>query len=215
MMVQVVGGLQADIGEDGSNMGKNFARIAFMVMLIGFGGTFGCTNLSSPPPHRDFSTSDLLISPSQVPKDWKAVSEYRDEPASVLGYRDVLGGSSIEFDSPTTSVDHIVTAFPTANDAKLAYKDHDYTRDKGGLFPETWYEIPEWNYTSPIADQYRVYCVQYENTPKLGDLCVIEAQYEEFLSNLIYSNNASDRTVSDLILLAKAIDERMVEFLEK
>lgn len=196
-------------------MGKNLCQITFIVMLIGFGGAFGCTNSSSPPPHRDFSTSDLLISPSQVPKDWKAVSDYRNEPASVLGYHDVLGGSSIEFDSPTTSADHIVAAFSTANDALRAYKDHDYSRDRDGLFPETWHEIPGWNYISPLADQYRVVCVEYENISKLGDLCVIEAQYEEFLSNIIYSNNAPDRTVGDIVILAKAVDERMMEFLEK
>lgn len=107
-------------------MGKNFARIACIVMLIGFGGTFGCTNSSSySPPHRDFTTTDLLILTTQMPKDWKDVSKYRNEPASALGYRNVLGGSSIEFDSPATSADHIVAAFSTPKDAMQAYKDHD------------------------------------------------------------------------------------------
>jgi hypothetical protein len=196
-------------------MGNNFTRISLMLILIGFGGTLGCTNPTSPPLHRNFSTSDLLILPSQVPKDWKMVSNYVNEPASVLGYRHVLGGSSIKFGGATTSAEHIVAVFSTAEDAKLAYKDHDYTRNKDGLFPEAWYEIPGLNYTSHIADQYRVVCVQDENKPKLGDLCVIEAQYEEFLSNLIYTNIASDQTVSDLSLLAKAIDERMMVFLGK
>lgn len=216
MTVPVVGGLQAVIGGGGNNMGKIYFRIMLIVILTEIGGLLGCTATSSATPSpRQFSTSDLLIQQSQVPEDWRPVSEYRNEPFNALGYRDTLGGSSIEFEGPAISADHIVAMFSTTKEAANAYKDHDYTRDRDGIISETWHEIPGWTYISPLADQYRVVCSKFENIPKSGDLCVIEAQYEEFLSNVIYSNKYPDRTIDDLLLLAKSVDERMTEFLER
>jgi hypothetical protein len=214
-MVAVVGGLQAEIGENRSNMGKFFTHIIFIVMLIGIIGVTGCTTSSTPTPKRNFTRSDLLVLPTQMPVDMRSGYTYSDEPAHALDIRNNLGGSSIQLHGPITSVDQIVATFSNAQDASIAYRYHDYSRDTDGIFPMTWHVIPGWNYASPIADQFRVVCAEVENTSQNGDLCVIEAQYEEFLSIVIFNNISPDRTVGDLLLIAKAVDERMVEFLGK
>ena len=196
-------------------MGKNNFQVKVIVILTGISVFLGCTTTSATPSPHKFTTSDLLILQSQMPENWRPISDFRNEPFNALGYRDTLGGSSIEFESPTTSVDHIVAMFSTIKDAARAYNDHDFTRNRDGIISETWHEFPGWTYTSPLADQYRVVCSEFENIPKSSDLCVIEARYEEFLSNVIYSNKYPDRTVEDLLLLAKAVDDRMMEFFGK
>lgn len=189
-------------------------RKCFLVVIILLmGGVFGCTTPSTPPPQRDFTTTDLLITPSQVPKGWTSIDGPDEVSPYDLGFRDNLGGSEIELKNSATSIDHMVAVFPDARAAEHAYRDHDYTRNTTGRYPETWYEIKEFNYASPLADQYRVVCAEIEGVQKLGDLCVIEAQYEEFLSVEFYNNTNPGQTVADLETIAKSVDERMTELL--
>ena len=178
-------------------------------------GLFGCTTPPTSAPQRDFSTSDLLIVADQLPEDWRLTSPPRDEDFSVLGYRDNLGGSTIEYKDSCTSVTHIVAIFPNTRAAMIAYKNHNHTRNRGGRFPITWSEIPEWKYVSPLADQFRVVCKEEDPIQQWEDLCIIEAQYEEFLSIFIYRNNDPSRTLSDLIKVARAVDKQMAEHLTK
>jgi hypothetical protein len=171
---------------------------------------------TSPPPTappRDFNTTDLLIDTSLLGGSWEVKSGPNEYPPSPLGFRKNLGGSSINFKKPRANADHIVAVFPRVQDAARAYQDHDYSGDRRGRFPITWHEIPDWNYESPLADQFRVVCEKWENVTQLGDSCVIEAQYEEFLSVVLYNNSAPDRTTSDLEIIARAVDERMADFL--
>jgi hypothetical protein len=185
------------------------------VIILLMGGVFGCTTPSTPPPQRDFTTTDLLITPSQMPMGWTSIDGPEEGSAYDLGFRDNLGGGVIELTNSATSIDHMVALFPDARAAARAYRDHDYSRNTSGRYPETWYEIKEFNYASPLADQYRVVCAEIEGVQKLGDLCVIEVQYEEFLSVVIYNNTNPGQTVADLETIAKSVDERMAESLEK
>ena len=50
---------------------------------------------------------------------------------------------------------------------------------------------------------------------KIGESCAIEAQYEEFLSVLLYTTTSSENAVNELDTLAKAIDSQMSKFLEE
>jgi hypothetical protein len=190
-------------------------KYSWIVIMVIASVVLGCTTPSTPAPQRDFSTSDLLVGPDQLPEDWRIESGPSDEYFSSLGYRENLGGSSIQFYGPSISAEHIVAAFSNADDASRAYKDHNHTRDRTGQFPITWHEIPGWDDASPLADQFRIVCEEEEILRIWQDLCIIEAQYEEFLSIFIYRNDNPSRTISDLIIVAKAVDERMAEYLSK
>jgi hypothetical protein len=184
-----------------------------MVMVVNISG---CQPNPKPlPSPRNFTARNLLIDRSLLGEEWKVNSKPTEFPPNVFVFRKNRGVATVSFSMSKASVRHIIATFSNSNDAARAYQDHDYTRDSLGRFPETWHELSRWTYESPVADQFRIVCADVENVTQVGSLCVIEAQYEEFLSIVIYGNDAPGRTVSDLIMVANAVDKRMAEFLGK
>jgi len=74
--------------------------------------------------------------------------------------------------------------------------------------------MADFTYQSPIADQFRVVCGTTRNVSNIGANCVIEAQYAEFLSIILYSDIDSKDTLSNLEAIAQAVDIRMEHYLE-
>ena len=188
-----------------------FINIFFIFSLL-----VGCDSLPKAPPSREFSTEDLLLYPRLLSNGWIIIADPTTETRSdSMGLRNTLSGSSIELQTSNSSVDHMVVVFPSARDAAKSYKDHDYTRNTSGLNPKTWESLPGYKYTSPMANQYRVVCEKGENPAKVGKQCVIEAQYDEFHSILIYYTTNSNQVIDELGLLSRAIDTTMALHLAK
>jgi hypothetical protein len=142
-----------------------------------------------------------------------------------MGFRNNLGGSKIDLRELTSKVsplsgqgrssaEHIVAQFRNSQDAAQSYSDHDYTRDTEGQYATTWKPKTDFMYRSPIADQFRVMCGTARNVNNIGGDCVIEFQYAEFLSIVLYSTLDADRALADLEVLAKAVDARMEHYLK-
>lgn len=160
-------------------------------------------------PKRDFSRPDLLIQLSALPgweMDSTEISELAPNP---LGIKHNLGGSSISFLIPgVAGAVHLVLQFPNADDSARAYRSHDFTRNTN---TSQWEMLDGFNYMSQAADQFRVVCEEMAQTPVVEvEICAIEAQYDEFISIVFYSGMDQDVVVSDLTLLAKAVDAHMV-----
>lgn len=162
-------------------------------------------------PPRDFTTADLLIAPDLLPPAWKASGGPTDYPASPLGFRDNLGGSMIDFRerSGPSDITHLVARFQNIHDAARSFQDHDYTHDTQGTYGTTWHPMAGFTYESPVADQFRVVCGTTRNVPNRGAHCIVEAQYAEFMSIAFYSTADGQRALSDLELVAKAVDAQM------
>ncbi|OGO34225.1 MAG: hypothetical protein A2W35_03675 [Chloroflexi bacterium RBG_16_57_11] len=130
--------------------------------------------------------------------------------------RNNLGGTLIHLENSESNLDHIVVLFPNSQDAARAYDDHDFTRDTQGKYAGTWKTPAGFAYDSPIADQFRVVCVDIKNKAEIGDIgeiCALEAQYEEFVSILIYRTSNPAKISADLELLSKVIDSQIGKFL--
>jgi len=69
-------------------------------------------------------------------------------------------------------------------------------------------------YQSPIAQQFRVMCVTIRNSPNIALGCVIEAQYDEFVSSVVYSTLNHEQALADLEMLAKAVDTQFALYLK-
>lgn len=179
---------------------------------------------SSPSaPVRDFTTTDLLLDPSLLPPGWYIdieTTEYDD-----MWFRNNLGGSKVRLSkcvdensaqccSYGSDSNHHVARFRNARDAARAYRDHDFTRDTQGEYGTTWEIMADFTYQSPIANQFRVVCGTTRNVSNIGANCVIEAQYAEFLSIILYSDIDGKDTLSNLEAMAQAVDIRMEHYLE-
>ncbi len=170
----------------------------------------------SLPTPRNFKTADLVIDPDLLPSEWEAVGGLEPQQPHVLGMRNNLGGTLIHLEDLGSNVDHIVAAFPSSHDAARAFNDHDFTRDTQGKYAETWKTPSGFAYDSSIADQFRVVCVDIKNKAEIGDIgeiCAVEAQYEEFVSVLIYRTSNSAKISTDLENLSQAVDSQMGKFL--
>lgn len=195
----------------GKTLQKRCKRQVFVIILLGWVGLVGCTP-TSPAPVRAFSTADLLIDASLLPSGWQVEMGPTQFSTDALGFRDNLGGSIISFRN-SADADHIVARFQNEQAAALAYSDHDYTRDTQGRYGTTWQALIGFTYQSQIADQFRIMCATTRNVPHIGARCVIEAQYAEFLSVVLYSTLESERALGDLESLARAVDIRMKHYL--
>jgi hypothetical protein len=194
-------------------------RVKLIVnIIIILGLLTGCSVLGGTPPPRNFSTVDLLVYPELLLNDWVNTSNPQTKTGSnVKGFSNTVSGSDIELQTSDSSIDHIVIVFTSAWDAAISYKDHNFTRNNPkGLYPMTWEPLPGFDYKSPKANQFQVVCAISEKMGiQSGELCDIEAQYEEFLSILIYSTTDSSHTIAQLNAIAKAIDFQMTKYLDK
>jgi hypothetical protein len=177
-------------------------------LFVALGGACNFTP-TMPAPPRDFQPIDLIVDEDGLPPGW-SVFYQREEPFNALGFRKNLGGGSSRLNGEESNADHIIAYFRNSKDAKRAYDDHNHTRDSKGNYAWTWTPLPDFSYESEIAGNFRVMCATIANTEiRLGQLCVIEAQYEEFLSVLIYRTGDASRAVDEITFLANAIDNRI------
>jgi hypothetical protein len=131
-----------------------------------------------PPPLRSFTTADLVIDPSLLSTEWETIEDASPLPAHVVGMRNNLGATHTRLEAPDSNVDQIVAIFPSRQDAARAFKDHDFTGDTQGKFAKIWKTPARFAYDSPIADQFRVVCVDIKNKAEIGEIgeiCVVEA----------------------------------------
>jgi hypothetical protein len=197
---------------------KRIYLISLMWTVILISGGACEVSQPSPSPPRNFTTAALVINPSLLPPEWKVIEGPGSEQPHVLGLRKNQGGSYIILKDSESNIDHIVAIFANSQDAALAFKDHDFTRDTQGKFARTWKPPSGFAYDSPIADLFRVVCVEINNKAEIGDIgeiCAVEAQYDEFVSILIYRTTDQARVNPDLEVLAKAVDTQMGKFLVK
>lgn len=194
----------------------NSWRKSFMISVVIVGLLAGCGISRAIPPPRDFNTVDLLIEPDLLPNGWVNISDPTTEVRpDAMGFRNTLRGSEIELRTLKSSIGHMIVVFPSAWDAARAYREHGYTRNTSGIYPRSWEPLAGFEYTSPRANQFRVVCLNMVNVPKLGEKCIIEAQYDEFLSIFIYDTIDENQFISELRLLAKAVDTQIMKYLDK
>jgi len=120
-----------------------------------------------------------------------------------------LGGYQISFlKQGMADANHLVIQFPSSDDAAKAYKSHHFTRNTTNT---QWELLNGFAYASQIADQFRVVC---DTRARLVASCIIEAQYDEFLSVINYGGLNQSEVISDLTLLANAVDSQVAKYIE-
>ena len=179
------------------------------IAIVGVACRYSQPSSSLP---RDFTTSDLLINLESMPEGWEIETIYYDESPNDLGFRNNLGGSAIDLRSLTSSAEHIVARFNSVQAAGQAYADHDFTGNTQGKYAATNEPLANFSYRSPIAEQFRLTCMTIKNIKKIGESCAIEAQYEEFLSVLLYNTTNAEIAIPELDVIAKAIDFQMSKY---
>jgi hypothetical protein len=174
--------------------------------------TQACLSGNEPLPPRNFTISDLLINQSQLPAEWKSKSGPSEEKCDSYNFSNCLQVSGIIYNGLVLNIEHIVGRFESVDIASRNYNNHSFTSDSDGISPTHWVLLDGFDYISPIANQFRVVC----DTKWSGVYCVIEAQYEEYVSLLFFNGSIDhNQAISDLILLAKAIDAKMSQYLAK
>jgi hypothetical protein len=196
-------------------MNHSLKRIIVLVVL--FGLVTGCRLFVETPPPRDFTTVDLLLKPSLLPDGWMVTAEpTTDVGLDAWGMRNTISGSETELQTLNSSISHIVVLFPSSWDATRAYRDHYYTGNTVGIYATTWSLYSDFEYKSPVAKNFQVTCAQIKNVSKEFKSCAIEAQYDEFLSIILYgSRNKTNEIKNELTAIAEAIDSQMIRYLGK
>lgn len=190
--------------------------IVASILLLGL-ASVGCIPAPSAPI-RHFTTADLLIDISLLPKGWEVNGSASVElDSGGLSFRNNLGGSEGDFRNASTPADasHEVVRFRNTQDAAQAYQDHVHTSNTYGQYGETWTPMIGFTYQSSVAKQFRVMCVTVRNSPNIARACVIEAQYDEFVSTVVYSTLNPEWALGDLEMLAKAVDVRFAHYLDE
>jgi hypothetical protein len=174
----------------------------------------GCRPLTETPPPREFTTADLLLNPILLPEGWEINAEpTTDVRSDAMGLRNTISGSETEMQTLDSSIAHMVVVFPSSWDASRAYRDHYYTGNTVGIYAETWSPFVGFEYKSPIAKNFRVVCAQIKNVSNEGKSCAIEAQYDEYLSIILYYTRIAGEAKNELTIIAEAIDSQMIKFL--
>jgi hypothetical protein len=164
----------------------------------------GCSQPSSPP-QRNFSPVDLLIDVSVLPSGWKVNIPPQ---ATRVFLRKNHGGANVQFGYPYAGhILHEVSRFNDREDAAEAYRDQDYY--SGAI--NVWVTPKEFSYRSPVADQFRLACVE---RPRITE-CVAMAQYQEFVSALLVNVDSYAITLTDIERVIRVIDEQMARALNK
>lgn len=179
-------------------------------------GLVACES-STPAPQRSFTTLDLLISSELLGSHWKVTADPKRFPANSFGFSESLETSEVEIQYEVSSVSHMVVLFASETSAKNSYGDHNYSRDQIQPFALIYKPVRNFDYTSPIADEFQVLCGSPDNIIEKGVLCTIEARYQEFLSVVLYSTKLSPSTemLLELETVAKAVDIQIAEYLSQ
>ncbi len=202
-------------------MSRNWSKWSSCICAFLVLSTARCTPSPSAPV-RDFTTTDLLLDPGLLPPGWYIDVEATEHDD--MWFRNNLGGSTIRLSkcsdvnssqccSRGSDAAQRIARFRNARDAARAYRDHDSTRDTRGEYGTTWEVMAGFTYQSPIADQFRVVCGTTRNVSNVGADCVIEAQYAEFLSIILYCDTDGRDALSNLEAIAQAVDMRMEHYL--
>ncbi len=174
--------------------------------------TQACLSSKEPVPERNFNAADLLIDQSQLTSDWISTSRSEERSCDSYGYFNCTELSEITFTDLLANIKHSVGRFESERFATRNYNEHNFTRNSNGQLPFSWAPLIGFTYKSPVADQYRVVC----DTKWDGFFCIIEAQYEEYVSLLFFHGSmVQSLAIYDLELLAKAIDFKMANYLDK
>jgi hypothetical protein len=178
----------------------------FLLTLIN-----ACSKLShDPTPSRNFSALDLLLDASSLPQEWKGDFQSQKDRCNAYDYQKCTEAGYLSF-RDDIDFDQYVARFKSNYDADIAYSRHDFTRNTSGQFGILWTKMEDFHYVSPIANQYQVVC-QADTKDKS---CAIEARYQEYLVVLLYVTGEPNRASKDLLVIAKAIDKAMEQYLKK
>jgi hypothetical protein len=186
--------------------------LAALTLMLFLGVSCGFSGEIQPTAsQRDFSRSDLLLPLSALPGWEMDSSEISDLAPGPLGMRHNMGGSSLSFlRTGISGVEQLVVQFPSTSDSARAYRSHDFTRNTS---TSRWEPLDGFDYVIRAADQFRVVCEDNVQASAIEVVhCDIEAQFDEFISIVFYSGLSHDTVISDLTLIAKAIDDRMASF---
>ena len=192
---------------------QRFGILCFFLCALLSAGCMPVQVASTIP--RDFTTTDLLVVENRLPDGVHFVNKPKKTRPSDFGASGGIDASTIEFRG-TASGFHAVVQLRTVRDAQLAYQDHAFTTDDTrGRYRTTWSPMSGFSYQSPLADQFRVVCGTTQNIAFQIPHCFIEAQYDEFLSLVRYDTLDTDRALTDLEGLAKAVDDQFAQHLKK
>ncbi|HUI87284.1 MAG TPA: hypothetical protein VLX61_01040 [Anaerolineales bacterium] len=107
---------------------------------------------------------------------------------------------------PIADMEQWVVQFSFIEDAVQAYHDHYWSSAIQGQ------PLEGFNYTSPIANQFRVVCNVGSESEKVT-ACFLEGQYDEFYVIINYQTSNPSDAIGDLRAIAQAIDQKMSQFL--
>ena len=182
-----------------------------------------------PLPDRNFSTSQVLLSP--LP-GWGIYSGPENMQPRYYNFDDAVSFSEIRFMKPPVGVGkwsradvdnglweqvadmtQWVVRFSTIGDARQAYSDR-YMVINGRNTP-VYVPLESFKYKSLIADQFRILCDS--SLPQKGGIdCALDAQYDEFYVTIHYSGgylNNKDHFIGELKTIAIAVDAQMEKYL--
>ena len=162
-----------------------------------------CTPQDQTVPDRAFATMDLLIDLQDLPSGWQSFSPRK--PVDHLSTSDsAFIGFRADTDAVRQSASHRVYRYDSSTQAKLVFEE---------LVVRGYGEVPlEWEYESPVADQYDFSCYDYEGREPPN--CQWSGRYEEYLV-VVNSWLIVDRmSLQDMERVIRAIDARMEQYIK-
>lgn len=157
-------------------------------------------------PERSFTTMELLIGLSDMPKGWQ-VSDGPDRAEDYISREDASGIVFVaQTDSPRRTASHRVYRYDSSVQAKRVYERLVLPTEAGEC-------PPTWVYQSPVAEQSHFVCYDYEGREL--PVCTWSGRYEEYIV-VFHSWLIPDwMSLNDVERVVRAIDERMAQYLEK
>ena len=168
-----------------------------------------CAPQSEPAPSRTFKTEELLIGLSEMPTGWK-VSYGPTRTEDYISGRDASGivfVAGTDLQPGRRDAAHRVYHYDNATKAKGVYEDLVLPGEVGK-------SPSEWTYRSPIVDQSRVVCYDYEGREPYP-VCTWSGRYEEYIVIFRSWLIPGYMSLHDMERVVKAIDARMAQHLGK
>lgn len=177
--------------------------ILAFIILVGFGCYWG---ILIPAPKRDFTSSDLLITETELPSGWTTPYGFLVDTDN----RRPAGSMLIDiFTSPESPMPHL----SQSNISQYAYiyqfiggAEQHFEEDTAG---ETG--ITGWSFSSNYADEENFSCRFYRD---LDDpICTWEARYQEVIIVVIGRLDPRYLSLEDMQLVAALSDKKVIKYL--
>ena len=154
-----------------------------------------------PAPKREFTSSDLLITETELPSGWTIPEGFLDASDDRRPADSMRIGIFTSPESPRSNISQYVYNYPFMRRAKRHFKED--TMSTSG--------IAGWSFSSNSANEENFSCTFYRDSD--DPICTWEARYQEIIIEIIGRLEPRYLSLEDMQLVAALSDKKVIQYL--